>query len=1485
MNNNNLTELNKGLYLDTSPHLQPKGTYRFALNTVIDTELGDIGFISNEESNSLCLTLEDRVIVGNCYISKDETAILSVSNDETISEIGILNTTNCEYTSYAKLNLGFTKADKFDVLFRLRRGCEKVIYFTNDKIRPMSFNFNKLDLYKDENGNFIKNKFYLQKSYTKLPMFRRLSVSENGQLKPGAYIFAIQYLDEDLNPTEYANISNRINIYQDKLTSNFSDINGSTAISTEYYSAQTTSKAITIDLYNLDTNYRFYRLAILKYNNITGQLSEATATDKIPINISSFVYDGTDYVRTTIEEVQQQNFIIDRAKNIAQLEEQLIFSNIKGKQTDYCSHQKYASKIKSRVVLKEQVLTTLNPGNPKFPGVDLLSIGYMPGEIYSFAIVYLYSDGTKSPAYHIPGIPSNANDMIPEGYKSMSTNNKLKSFTYDKRDNCTDYWGVDGWGNILEGTSVRHHRFPTRHEAGVDFIRDTTNTGIVEVGPQSNYITINYTADLEYNSYDPYDPYNQTGCSGQTDITIKYKLDGVEKTLTDNISTTDCRFFDSREYNLGEGTAVTDIIVNLSEPFKSNISEVYKNAGSNISFNGTNKATDIFGIEFYNIEKPESIGDVEIIGYEIVRQERTNQDKTIVDNGVLTPIIDNKNFATSAHIFPNMSTTEIKANSNYWNKTYFRMRNVLSSGTTRLNPNYRGLISPEFLFNSKEYPTAILKQVGNVTKDGVRYISEVVEDVQPGTSYDPDVNKKKEKDLDGFSLSTLSRINVVKHENTETKIYNPKNIFYLDAVSSFVNDSSDKEVFNVSSDNKTGIVEFDSQYSKPDADTNKLPYVVMYKDLPNPYGNYLSAKFHKQQLNPTLFNSSGSDKVSLYGGDSYMCPIKYTNTYFIDIHPRKRGKKSGLWKIITGALLTIASIVVTIATLGAALPITKMTVQYGLSMIAAGLKQEKLIRAYSDLWDKGLKETVQDADVASKFTFVNPADDEIQWMSDTIEDLWIETNFNIHLRLDAKDSGVSFIPPHRPITDEFMKKYIVNKLTVTDTDRAEGKLYKGFATAEFYKINQDYEIMNEGKYNYTLPYEYDCCSTCREEFPHRVVYSQKSFSEELTDNFKKFLPNNYKDISGETGPIVNMFVQQNRLYLHTSEALWMQPNTYQERVTNEIVSFLGTGSLLEAPAQRLLDDKTGNSAGLQHKWGAVQYTYGYAFICANEGTVYIFDGKLKPISNEGMNYWYKNNIISTKDTPSIGEGYIVGYDSYKQRLLFTRVNDSDNWTLSYSLKLNSWTSFHSYIPNGYIGLTNGFMSIKNNTIWKHNNSNHYQTFYGKLHPHIIEYISLSNSVTNKVWDYITLFTQTKEYNNINKGYVDIDLVTYNKAIFYNTNQCSGELTLIAKDKSQDYMMGYMDNYNLDETLIERVEKNWQINNFRDYRIDYSQPIWNNETKYNKTLNTASIDFNKNWTELESFRDKFLAVRLIFDKFADKKIITNFSVENETQSFH
>ena len=55
----NITDNTGGLHLDSSPHSQPKGTYRFGLNLVNETDQGDNNYRSNEEANEVFTSFKE----------------------------------------------------------------------------------------------------------------------------------------------------------------------------------------------------------------------------------------------------------------------------------------------------------------------------------------------------------------------------------------------------------------------------------------------------------------------------------------------------------------------------------------------------------------------------------------------------------------------------------------------------------------------------------------------------------------------------------------------------------------------------------------------------------------------------------------------------------------------------------------------------------------------------------------------------------------------------------------------------------------------------------------------------------------------------------------------------------------------------------------------------------------------------------------------------------------------------------------------------------------------------------------------------------------------------------------------------------------------------------------------------------------------------------------------------------------------------------
>ncbi len=129
---------------------------------------------------------------------------------------------------------------------------------------------------------------------------------------------------------------------------------------------------------------------------------------------------------------------------------------------------------------------------------------------------------------------------------------------------------------------------------------------------------------------------------------------------------------------------------------------------------------------------------------------------------------------------------------------------------------------------------------------------------------------------------------------------------------------------------------------------------------------------------------------------------------------------------------------------------------------------------------------------------------------------------------------------------------------------------------------------------------------------------------------------------------------------------------------------------------------------------------------------------------------------------------------------------------------------------------------------------------------------------------------------------------------YNTRQHSGLLILTTKNNTEnaDYLQNQIINTNDNTVIIDREERDWHVNDFRDIRVNHDIPMFDKrldslQSEYfiDKIINDAALDINKDWTQLESFRDKFLVIRFIFDNFDNIRLITQYSIEPENDSPH
>ena len=1981
-NSNPLGNINitGGLNTDVPLVNQPPGTTRFVMTGVDETKEGDLGTLSSEESNQECYDLRDGtnlaagyVPIGKVYIGNEDTLIF-LANPNGDSAMIVVDKECNVIVAVTDENqaekFGFKINQQIDATFRLRRGCERTVYWVDPK--PRMFILDKEEEFKNSLGEWDISKFNLFKTYKKIPEVTDIEVVDgSGSLPPGSYNFSIRYLDEDFNPTEFVMSTETIMIYNSPLSSAYRNIEGATKEDLPYYGFPNSNKAIkiSIDPTTLDTTYPFYQIAITEANVGGGLISDTKFSQEISTRQPFFVYTGTNYESSgSQEEVTMFNNIIEKAQSIEQIENRLILGDIEGKQINYCKLQKYASRITADLVTKEIFVSVLASGNSKDPAAHFNGIGYMPGEIYSFGIVFIFEDNSLSPVFHIPGkSPLAGNqDMYSTGsnvYPMSNVNNSCETTRYIDNNTCgqDSFWGQDYNGVSLTNKLVRHHRFPLRTDYNIPFIEKAGGAGenplvkvititatregadIPLVCPQDDpscsgaqdanfgdpgqapggpgslgygapfQIQLDYTEDTNTNVFsDIIDPFIYQGDAGDptnsVDVEFNFNTGNIYANVVTVTTLTEV-FEDTTLNNVVTLTLGTNPITDLPQ-YKGTSSVTLLDYTIDVGQSVTGAEEDLYkatvcGIKFSNIVLPD-LADTDgqkVIGYYIVRNERKESDKTVLDSAVLLPTTKEKNFVAQGLIFPEYDS--------------------LTTETLRIKKDVLGFISPEHKFNNTQYSTfSKIVQQGRFKKVDAIKSRVKINDVADGSGYVSGKHKDGEKDVDGFSCHIKTRDNITKFSlknNFNYTTLDLKEVFYLNALENrLIEDSANNpyDVFNLACDNKIGLISLKQEYTQFNC-LRVLPYVYLYRDNLEPYSNFRLELYYKESKNPEKFDTvTGIGTCEIFNGDVYINPMRYVNSIYYDTRIKKRKGKTNALGFVLGAILVLVAVALTIFSFSALTPLATglaiagagLAAGVATTLIMSGIKQEAWNKAYNILYKQGLRTTITDEyllndidpnnniPVINPFTGQvvanrgdrgnrkNPSDDEQQWLGECVN-LWFESAVNIGLRNGFNDATPSYLKAPGLIEQgttyiEDDKEYfgihsvwsgskkidggtrhedvapttaldfhMTEKLTYLDAKRKSGRATYGIALAEAYLLNPDYKRRNKQKTFNHLGLEYDCCTDCVEKFPHRWYWSEQAFQEELTDNFRIFLPNNYKDLEAETGRITDIYRISNNLYIHTEEGLWHCPQTFQERVTGDIISFIGTGEYFSIPPRKIVDDNN-SSAGNRHKWARTKTKYGVLFPSWKEKKWYLFNGEqLQPISDNGNANYFKTNMdflieqqyysanqspypYSNNPSNPIGVGFLSTYDTNKERLIITKkdskitnlptapyqlcadgeetiiftdmaqtiadreadgwsyvgiedckmkfikveeetttilvnqfveiaknidiyaffdsssssfdstqtalieasldnwvnndlipsgwtgtlhkyynnterwlnfpslvplvggsrgkaivisfvneaeggsvifgippanyhgstlnftgqptsqyVTDYNNfvnnvhptfekfvginypiatmfnskafvlhalaaikgknytlaevndlpqnlffstaewttlkgllqtnpysglldlngapgleqwgwfvkadrsvlgnpanedceatniegeeqlispcqfssdmnailasltiteevestiqnfvtyteyeegevfvpqiinagWTMSFGLKKQEWKSWHPYIPSFYFHVQEKFYSWLQDSryLWRHNRQGHYRTFYGVTYPFIVEYVDNPSPITTKVWDYLMFQTEAKEFDPITQEYKDIRDVTFNKALFYNTEQISGILNIVPKQNfAQNYLLQQTQNAtSIGNITADRNERDWTLNDMRDIRINTAVPMFIKDVAQlqsnyyiDKIINPAAISYSKSWNELESFRDKFLVVRLIFDTFDTSKRLT------------
>jgi hypothetical protein len=662
---------------------------------------------------------------------------------------------------------------------------------------------------------------------------------------------------------------------------------------------------------------------------------------------------------------------------------------------------------------------------------------------------------------------------------------------------------------------------------------------------------------------------------------------------------------------------------------------------------------------------------------------------------------------------------------------------------------------------------------------------------------------------------------------------------------------------------------------------------------------------------------------------------------------------SSPWAKILGGFAILLSSIATAVTFGAAsaaLAITTITVITALAAttVAAGIAG-MILSTITGLIDAYKNDDLDLLAADSKFQNLGSNKSSyLAYGSEHIGGLYVEREINTGLRNSGNAECTRYYDYVLKI-----KRYFRNSLMYWDEDNEKWQS-KGLACPEYYNQNPDFTRRNKEKVFFPLPLSYNCCTECLEEYPARTYYSEQRFQEEIADNYRVILPNNFRDIETENGIITGFSRQGNSLFIHSAESLWQLPQNFQQQVTTELVTWLGTGEFFSIPPRRIMHGQIG-SGGCVDKWSILPTDGGVIFMDRENTTFYLMNEGLKPLSINGMQRFFDNNAnmyLSDQFLELTGEtfpndpnpanpsgiGYLATYDKTYSRYILTKKDyeildtvtfqigsvgatgmyfDTElrmffvgstiiyldnttyfrnrSWTLSFSSEgKNNPLSFHSYLPNYYFHNQDAFLSYisGNDNIWAHDDIQNFTKYYGVKHDWIIEMLSVSSPITTRTTEAIMYQAIARKYFPQDEQWVEQRYITFDEVILYNSRQCSGAQVILVKDTRpniEEYLEQQIEN-NQAVVIANEDEEDWTINNLRDYVIDPDIPFFTRDwtllgSSYfaDKILNPPALDFSKEWSEREPFRDKFLIIRFKFDKFDNVNMILKFMMEQERQS--
>lgn len=393
----------KGLVKDRSDTYFPENSWSHAVNAVNYTFTGNVGTLSNEQSNYLC-GQAPYDIIGKIRLFSGNWIIFSTNN--TNSEIGWYNENNCKYCKIVNDPcLNFDQENLIVGESKKNFDCSYQIYWADGRNPDRAMNIGNPETWLCDTTEPWPGVPYLQECVDpedtqtgigcvectnlqplqldcdKIRLSRLIDPVcveiKNGQyggnMPNGSYFVVVAYTINQQRVTDYSTPSNVQPIFQhDKLAG-----------------------SLDITIKNIDKNtFEEFELVVV---SIVNQQTVAKQVGYYSTNVTTITLDSIDITNPTvpIELIAVRSPIYEKSEQISQVNGYLLRLSPTTR-FDF-NYQPLANRIEAKWVAMEYPVDYYRKSGYR--------TSYLRDEVYSFWIRWVYETGEKTPSYHIPGRP------------------------------------------------------------------------------------------------------------------------------------------------------------------------------------------------------------------------------------------------------------------------------------------------------------------------------------------------------------------------------------------------------------------------------------------------------------------------------------------------------------------------------------------------------------------------------------------------------------------------------------------------------------------------------------------------------------------------------------------------------------------------------------------------------------------------------------------------------------------------------------------------------------------------------------------------------------------------------------------------------------------------------------------------------------------------------------------------------------------------